>query len=308
MTMMARSLRASFVPEVVRLSEEIDSAVRELPGGHANPAGREWSQRQLDEFLMLSPGLHRARHKPFGYPGDYEVMNFIYERFFEGGTLFARSVGLAFSEAISSRAVRYRKDLVVRQLRALLQTHAGRTQPLRVLSIASGPAQELYELFRSLDEVPVPLEVVLFEQDRNALAHAWRRLKSVSDDRFSGRLQLTFLHDSIKRLLRDANLFQEFGKFDLIYSCGLVDYLAPRTAAVLTRHLSRAARPDGRMLIANMVDHRARWLLEHGLEWPLVYKSREELLEVGHRAVPGAQLRILEEESGANPFLELSLG
>jgi hypothetical protein len=35
-----------------------------------------------------------------------------YERFFDGATLFARSVGLGFSETLCSRAVRSRKDLV----------------------------------------------------------------------------------------------------------------------------------------------------------------------------------------------------
>src|SRR5512133_2020534 len=70
-------LRAEFVPDAVRLSEEIDGAVRELPGGHRDPAAREWSRRFVDEYLLQAPGAHRARNKPFGYPGDYEVMNFI---------------------------------------------------------------------------------------------------------------------------------------------------------------------------------------------------------------------------------------
>ncbi len=305
---LAASLRAGFVAEVVRLSEEIDAAVRELPGGHQNALAKEWSLRHLDEFLMQSPGLHRARQKPFGYPGDYEVMNFIYERYFEGATLFARAIGLAFSEAASSRAVRYRKDLVTRQLRALLSRRAGSGTPVRVLSIAAGPAQELFELFQEFDELPSPLEVVLFEQDKNALAHAWRRLKPFVEGRFSRSLRLTFLHDSIKRLLRDAELFTQFGKFDLVYSCGLFDYLQHRTWVVLARHLAAAVAPGGQLLVANMVDHPARWLLEHHLDWQLIYRTREELLDLGRRADPGAQLRILEEESRANPFLELVRG
>jgi hypothetical protein len=151
----------------------------------------------------------------------------------------------------------------------------------------------------------VSLEVVLFEQDKNALAHAWRRLKSAVDARFPGAVRLTFLHESIKRLLRDANLFSAFGPFDLTYSCGLYDYLQLRTAVVLTRQLSGVTAPGGQLLVANMVDHPARWLQEQHLEWPLIYRTREELTEIGARAVPGAALRLLEEESGVNPFVEL---
>ena len=182
-------------------------------------------------------------------------MNATYERFFEGSTLFARSVGLAFSETLCSKAVRFRKDLVKRQLKALLSRRAGSANPVRVLSIGAGPAQELHELFQEVDELPTSLEVVLFEQDKNALAHAFRRLTPSVEARFPGRVRLLFLHDSIKRLLRDGLLFAPFGKFDLIYSAGLLDYLQHRTGIVLTRHLANAAAPGGQLLVANMVDH-----------------------------------------------------
>jgi SAM-dependent methyltransferase len=301
-------LRVEFVAEAVRISEEADAALRTLPGEHANAAAKEWSLRHVHEFLMQAPILHRARHKPFGYPGDYEVMNFIYTRNFEGATLFGRAVSLAFTQTCAARAVRYRKDLVVRHLKALLQRRAGSREPVRVLSIATGPAQELVELFAEMEEMPAPLEIVLFEQDKNALAQAWRSLTPRVEERFPRTVRLTFLHDSVKRLLRDANLFQPFGTFDLVYSCGLFDYFAHRTAVVLARHLATTVRPGGQLLVANMVDHPTRWIMEHHLDWPLVYRTREELLELARRAVPGAQLRILEEESGANPFVELVPG
>ncbi len=300
-----RSLRSEFVPEFLRLSDAIDAEIRGLPGAHRNEQAREWAIRQLQAFIMMSPACHRARVKPFGYPGDYEVMNFIYERFFEGSTLFARSVGLAFSESVCCKAVRYRKDLVKRQLRALLSRRTGSREPVRVLSIAAGPAQELYELFQELEEVTVPLEIVLFDQDKNALAHAFRRLTPVAEARFAGRVRMLFLHDSIKRLLRDGTLFAPFGSFDLVYSCGLFDYLQQRTAVVLARRLAAVTAPGGQLLVANMVDHAGRVLQEIHLDWHLIYRTREELQEIGRAAVPGAQVRILEEESGVNPFFEL---
>ena len=57
-----------------------------------------------------------------------------------------------------------------------------------------------------------------------------------------------------------------------------------------------------------MVDHPIRWVMEWHLDWNLIYRTREELLDIGRRAVPGAGLRILEEESGVNPFFELVPG
>jgi extracellular factor (EF) 3-hydroxypalmitic acid methyl ester biosynthesis protein len=303
-----RSLRTRFVPEFVRLTEAVDAEIRRLPGAHRNERARQWAMRHVQEYLMQSPGLRRAYEKPFGYPGDYEVMNATYERFFDGATLFARAVGLGFSETLCSKAVRFRKDLVKRQMKALVSRRAGSPGPVRVLSIGAGPAQELHELLHEQDDLPVPLEVVLFEQDKNALAHAFRRLTPTVEARFPGQVRLVFLHDSIKRLLRDGTLFSPFGKFDLIYSVGLLDYLQHRTGVVLTRHLARAAAPGGQLLVANMVDHASRTLLQIHLDWALIYRTREELVDVARSAVPGAQVRILEEESGVNPFFELVHG
>ncbi len=301
-------LRGEFVTDAVGLTEKIDAALREVPGAFANPLAKEWSRRHVHEFIMLSPCCHRALRKPFGYPGDYGVMDFIYERNFEGANLFARTVQLGFAHVRSCQGVRGRKDLVKEQIAALLAERAGTSRPVRVLSIAAGPAQELAELFSGLEDLRVPIEVVLFEQDKNALAHAWRRLGSLAQTRFAGKVRLRFLHDSIKRLLRDPGLFTEFGKFDLVYSCGLYDYLQERTAIGLTRHLASAVAPGGRLLVANMVDNASRWLLDFHLDWPLVYRTREQLLEVARRAAPRDASRLLEEASGINPFFEIVRG
>lgn len=302
---LVEQLRTEFVADAVRLTEEVDAAVREVPDGFGNGVAKEWSRRHVHDFIMLSPCCLRALRKPFGYPGDYGVMDFIYERNFEGATLFARTVQLGFAHVRSSLGVRGRKDLVKQEIRSLLEQRAGSGRPVRVLSIAAGPAQELAELLSELPEVPAPLEVVLFEQDKNALAHASRRLGTLVQPQLSGRVRLRFLHDSIKRLLRDPALFAEVGKFDLVYSCGLYDYLQDRTAVGLTRHLMAAVGPQGRLLVANMVDNASRWLLDFHLDWPLVYRTREQLLEIARRAAPDQRARVVEETSGINPFFEI---
>jgi extracellular factor (EF) 3-hydroxypalmitic acid methyl ester biosynthesis protein len=298
-------IRGQFVADVVAQTELIDEALRAIPGGLGNAAAKAWSLRHLHNFLLEAPSCQRALNKPFGYPGDYELMNFIYERQFEGPTLFARAVGLAFLSTRAPLAVRCRKDVVKEQLAALLARRAGSREPVRILSIAAGPAQELFELFDGMLELPVPVEIVLFEQDRHALAHAWRRLQSSAVARFPSDVRCTFLHDSVKRLLRDETLFAAFGQFDLVYSCGLLDYFQRSTATVLVRRLAAVTRPGGQLLVANMVDHPIRWVMEWHLDWNLIYRTREEMLEIGRRAAPTARTRILEEGSGANPFFEL---
>jgi extracellular factor (EF) 3-hydroxypalmitic acid methyl ester biosynthesis protein len=292
-------VRADVGADVVGFAEEIDRALRSSDPADA-AALKEFSLRQVHRFLMQAPWMHRARHKPFGYPGDYEVMNFVYEKDFEGPTLFARALGHAFLQTPPSLAVRRRKDLMVRQLRAVLESSCGSSRPVRFLSIAAGPARELQELLAGMDELPAPLEIVLFDQDKGALAHAYRRLRPLAEGRFPGRVRIVFLNESIKRLLRDTHLFDAF------HSCGLFDYLHEWTAVGLARNLYSAAAPGGKVFIANMVDHPGRWFMEQHLEWELLYRTREELVDIGRRAAPEARIRVLEEETGVNPFIELA--
>src|SRR6202171_3364227 len=231
-------------------------------------------------------------------------MRFLYELPFEGPTLFAKTMSLVTDEMAASRAVRHRKDLIKRWLKARLQN---RSVPLRVLGIAGGPAQELLELLSETPRLPAPLEVVLFDQDKGALAYAYRRMQPLTENREGSGVRILYLHESIKRLLKDRTLFDEFGTFDLIYSAGLFDYLRLPTAVQLARDFYSRLAAGGQLLISNMVpENPSRWYMEHHLDWFLLYRSRAEHLEIGQRAGGDARLRILEEETGVNPFLEFS--
>jgi extracellular factor (EF) 3-hydroxypalmitic acid methyl ester biosynthesis protein len=179
-------------------------------------------------------------------------------------------------------------------------------RPVRVLSVAAGPAQELYDLLAESDDLPCEMEIVLFDQDKGALSYAFRRLKPLAEQKFPGRVHLLYLNESIKRLLKDADMFTAFGRFDFVFSCGLFDYLQTATAAVLTRNLFARLAEGGELYVGNMQPgNPSRWIMEHHLDWNLLYRTRPELLEVGHRGAPEATIRMLEEETGVNPFIQL---
>ncbi len=298
-------LKVSFVGEVVRATEEIDAAFR--PAAAASvPALGEWSRRHLQDYFLQSPVMLRAFQKPFGYPGDYEVMRFLYEKPFEGPTLFAKAMSLAFDQTKAGVAVRGRKDVVKAKLRSLIES---RSTPLRFLSVAAGPAQELFELLSELPELPAPMELVLFDQDKGALGYAFRRLRPLVEQRWAGKVKLIYLNESIKTLLTNDSLFAGFGKFDGIFCSGLFDYLQPATAVRLARILETQLSPGGIALIANITpENPCRWYMEQHLEWKLIHRSRPELLEIARRAAPDARHEILEEQSGVNPFVQMTRG
>lgn len=298
-------VRADVAADVLAAITAIGAARRAVEPAEA-AAADAFAARQLQALVLEAPWMRRAKEKPLGYAGDFEVMNYLYERDFEGPTLFARTLGHAFMQAAAARAVRARKDLVKGALRSVLASEVGRGQPVRLLSIAAGPARELQELFGELDELPAgEVEIVLFDQDKRALEHAFQRLRPLVDARFPGRVRIEFLNESVRRLLRDLHLFEGVPRFHAVYAAGLFDYFREPTAVRLARNLFAAAAPGGRVLIGNMVEHVHRWVMDVLLDWTLLYRTRDELLAIGRRAAPHAQVRLLEEATGVNPFIEL---
>lgn len=296
-------LRAEFVPHVLRYIYATDAALR-----GATPEQWErlkhFSLRHLQELFLQAPIMHRAFHKPLGYPGDFEIMRYVYERPFEGPTLFAKALHLAGTSMASPQAVRNRKDLMRKAIEQRVAASDGR--PVRIASVASGPAQEIYEFFAESPDVQVPVEVVLFEQDRLALSFAQGRLARMLDGRRHAKARLVYLHDSIKRLLTDPGLFRSLAPFDLILCAGLFDYLPPSTASRLTASLFAHVAPGGELYIGNLVpEDPCRWILEQHLDWRMFNRSHAEMMEFAHRGAPDARLRILEEPERVNPFVVL---
>ncbi len=295
-------LQRDFVPEFIRYSEALDTALRGATGTDWARL-KDYSQRHLHAWMMRAPFLHRCLTKPLGYPGDFEVMRFLYEKQFEGATLFGKALHLASVHTRGAAAVRARKDMLEARLLALLGSRGGGSGgPLRIASVAAGPAQEVFEALHSLTAAPPPVELVLFDQDAHALALTQARLS-----RYAQRwptVKIIYLHDSIKRLLQDPTLFQGFGPFDMIFCAGLFDYLKFGTAVTLCRHFHANLLPGGTAYVGNMVpENPCRWFLEHHLDWYLTYRTRDEILEFARTAAPHAEVAIVEEATGLNPFV-----
>ncbi len=300
-------VRAEFAVEITRASSEIDAALR-LASRKEREALREFSVRHLHDLLMQAPWMHRARHKPLGYAGDYEVMNYVYDNYFSGPSLFAKAISLSFASTPAAEAVRTRKDVIKERLSALLDAPP-RGRPIRILSIAAGPAQEIYELLQERQDIPQPVEIVLFDQDKRALSYSYGRLRRIVSQKWRDRVTLVHLHDSIKHLLRGSTVFAGYGAFDMVYSCGLFDYLQLLTAVSLCRSLYALVAAEGTLYVGNMVpSNPSRWFMELHLDWSLVYREKSELLEIARMAAPDAHVEIREETTGINPFVTLTRG
>jgi extracellular factor (EF) 3-hydroxypalmitic acid methyl ester biosynthesis protein len=232
---------------------------------------------RLHLLVQQDPYTHRASSKPRGYAGDAVMLDHVYRGTPpEGTTLLGQQMFAATTRSPMGLSVRYRRVL----LRSLIDDVVASTPQGRVLSVASGHCRELEG---SLVETPVfDGEFVALDQDplsceEVARVQAGRRVRVVTQG----------VRDLLARGGPGEN-DAELGRFDLIYSAGLYDYLPETLARRLTARLLQMLRPGGRLLIANFVPTGSgRGYMELFMEWPLIVRNEAAMLALC--AAAGAQ-------------------
>lgn len=257
---------------------------------------KDYTEAHLTPELMGAPLWRQAYTKPLGYPGDYVVMNYMYQGAPEGDTQFGK-VAHELAVHIGQFVVK-RKDLVRQAIGDAVARGSG-DRPCVIASLGCGPAREIAEYLEFEPQRARPVHFVLVDQDSDALRFAGRHLGEVTAA--SGRdsaAQIDLRHLSVLRLLREVDPASLLPQADLVYSAGLFDYFSDRTCRVLTRRLYETLRPGGLLLFGNMKSGTDMlWPLELIADWSLRYRSAESVL-AWTDGLPGAEISLRTEATG----------
>jgi extracellular factor (EF) 3-hydroxypalmitic acid methyl ester biosynthesis protein len=120
---------------------------------------------------------------------------------------------------------------------ALIDRTAHQHKDARILSLAAGHLREA-DISSAIKSAKIS-EIIAFDQDSSSLAFITETY---------GNHRISTHHGSIRSLLGGKH---GFSGFQLVYASGLFDYLAPRTAARLTKEMFNMLAPGGRLLVAN---------------------------------------------------------
>lgn len=158
---------------------------------------------------------NRARTKPSGFPGDYDMLLKLYAM-----ETPARGLGayldLCIQDLPLARAVRARLA-AARQF--LLQEIEARATDVRILDIASGPCQEYLNWPDAAGGRQV--EIVAMDSDPQALEYV---ATNVCPQLGPNTKLQPERYNALRTRSANATV-RKFGKFDIIYSVGLCDYL-----------------------------------------------------------------------------------
>ncbi|MDA1259495.1 MAG: hypothetical protein O3A20_02610 [Planctomycetota bacterium] len=272
--------------------------------------GHDYAQRALMPLLMPCPMHRRAYEKPLGYAGDYRLMELIQDELLEGDTLYGRFLHHVGRSYTLAETVQRRDEVASDAIRRALKLQ----RPVRIASLACGPAIELQRVFAELPTRKHPVELVMIDQDEDALGRCHQRLLGILNARpDSGLITMSTLHFSIRQIVlpkpgaEQKLVDKDLHSFDLVYSMGLFDYIQQRLARAITGALWKMLGHGGRLLIGNLVRvPDSSWMMEYATEWNLIYRDRAEMLDLASDLIapPKATPKVRRDSTGRCLFLD----
>ncbi len=253
---------------------------------HERVAIKAYTERVLTRLLLDGEGWRRTYGKPMGYPGDFRIMNYIYDGVPVGDTVkskFLHLLSLVGAEPVRTRMRRLAEIIVDQTSKSPVNA------PLSVLSIGAGPAREAEELLR-LSDPERCWRFILLDQEEAALEYATEHLNALN---VSGRVSVRAFNASFKDMLDPTPMALQAEECDVIYSSGLVDYLNPLVARRFVKRLYELLKPGGAIIIGNVNDKNTGmiWPSEYVVDWSLFFRSREEMLDMAS-GTPGAEVSV----------------
>jgi extracellular factor (EF) 3-hydroxypalmitic acid methyl ester biosynthesis protein len=255
--------------------EELRDVVKKYAGEDHKNHGF-YFRKQVWGFITGSDFFRRTNLKPRGYTGDSEMLNMVYENGYRGNSTFSKLLHKHPVDTLSAQAVRNRRTMLADAIRNQTQPDDG---PLKIMSVACGAAVEMVDVFVEGNDLD-KFHFTLFDQDVQALSEAGKNIERI-EEKFARKANVEYLNASVRTMLRTPQVASVWGKFHLIYSMGLFDYLTPPVAKAIAEKIYDMLTPGGLMIIGNFhVDNPDRFYMEYWMDWVLYYRTETEFLEI----------------------------
>lgn len=262
------------------------------------------ANRELSQLMWWIAGgvlktgwlQNRARSKPFGYAGDFELLDRIGRNWVSPdrlGGCFDRF----FQQQAAPQAVRNR----MLHIANTTSTKAVEGEPMKVVSIGSGSAREIAWLIQRISDPTRQLaEIILVDIDDAALSFARGHLESLFPTE-----RIITIRENLLRIHQRPALFEQLKNASVVYCLGLFDYLADEVASEMLRFFYSLLATGGTMTAFNFAaEHSTRTYMEWVGNWYLNYRTADELKSLANTAGLAENYRIDREPLSVNWFVE----
>lgn len=302
-----KNLESQLNDEFNEAIDNFEREARSIPK-EDQAAHKFYVRRQIHPLFLCSPFAYRTYYKPLGYAGDYEMVNMMIRSPFEGSSLFAKTINCALLQTPPAEAHRNRIRYLKNAIRKTVERAGGRK--VRILNLGCGPAHEIQALLRD-DDISDMCEFTLLDFNKETLQHTREKLDGLKASR--GRsMEYSMIRRSVHQLLKQANTGDpdmRWGNYDLVYCAGLFDYLSQRVCRRLTDIFLKMTKNDGRVIVTNVsVTNPCTGWMEYLLDWHLVYRNKNEMLDLIPETIRTDRAKIITDPTGVNLFLEIPKG
>lgn len=254
--------------------ERLWGAYTRLSHDQQRPIAHSLHAMAKESGLIDSTINRHIMAQPFGYPGDFQAIDYLYD--YADAWVGTTSYELLLNDYTTSIPIAYSTCLRKTTLANIIRDHLRDTPHAHVVSVGSGRAREWEELLRD-GHITRPLMITFVDMDTRALTAISEWVETLSDAQRS-LVSIRTVHQDIRRIIRDPLSFSHAPT--LVYAMGLFDYLPDRLARPLIRHLSGTLSHSGVLWISNVnrqhESHRAYYELMGG--WKLIFRDPTDLL------------------------------
>lgn len=230
-----------------------------------------------------------ARHKPFGYAGDFLIIDWIYQKMNNSpgkGKLWDN----LFHRDMAATAVRNRKDFFIEKFQKFNKDKNG---VFSALDLACGPSRDLLEAVKGLGGGGQFFHCV--DMEERALSYSQELF-----NKHSLNINIIFERQNILRLKPEQ-------QYDLIYAAGIFDYLPDKLAIALIKRMWHWAKSGGTVIFGNFhPNNKTKNIMDWCLDWHLIHRTEDELENLCRKAgIPLNNLTLEFEPSRVNLFAVL---
>lgn len=249
----------------------------------------------ISKFIFSDPYTRHSFEKPWHYPGDARLLDYIYRLNPLDGIGSQEVISYIHEycvNSLASRAVRYRASVISN----FIDSVNLRTEDTSILSVACGHMRELTSLKTTAKK---PLRNII------AVDHEDRCYPTIIRDN-PGLDNFKFYQTNVLDMIRSNGTYPEIG-YDFIYSAGLFDYLADKTASRLIGRLFSSLTAGGVLLVTNFAPSIPDvGYMESYMDWHLIYRTTQDLEFLWRKLKLPAESRSFYDPYENIAYLELT--
>lgn len=223
----------------------------------------------LFSFLSRSLVLNRALTKPYGYPGDFFMLQTLYNKKPISQDRLGCYLDQFFIEDDLAQAVIDRVEVMGDRVVDFIQS--SNKDELNILNIASGSGFELNKVISQ--NYKKKINYHCFDQEAASLAYIASNFHNKNPN-----VEIILYKEDIRRFFRS---WKSKNKFDFVYNIGLADYLPDLVLSSLVKESLDHLATSGVFVLAHkdynlFPYHHPSWLYD----WNFIHRSLEDYKEL----------------------------